>query len=227
MLVEVSLLSLNHKCLIILLLHNISFICFYVHTILTDIIITQMFFDTEVFKTFVTDCRARGINCPIVPGLMCINNYGGFKKMTKFCKSRVPKALEEKMESLKDAEDAALKAFGIEFGVQVCKDLIESGVDGLHFYTLNLEKVVYGILDGLGLSKNLSEKSNESDASTMAAVGSAWARVGDSVKSIYGTGVVKDIRADGAAVIHMDKWKLAFGQTPVAYLQKGTYSKVF
>jgi len=45
----------------------------------SDFIITQMFFDAEVFKAFVKDCRNWGINCPVVPGLMCINAYPGFK----------------------------------------------------------------------------------------------------------------------------------------------------
>jgi len=185
-----------------------------------------MFFDADVFFTFVEDCKARGINCPILPGLMCINAYPGFKKMTKFCNTRVPKALEEKMESIKN-DEKAVKAFGIEFGVEICKKLIDGGVSGLHFYTLNLEKVVYGILDGLGISNNLTGQSNEADASTMAAVGSAWARVGDVVKSVYGTGVVDEIRPDGAAVITMDKWELAFGQKPTAVLQPGAFSKIF
>jgi len=60
-----------------------------------QLIITQMFFDTKVFGTFVEDCRKWGIMCPVVPGLMCINAYAGFCKMTKFCKTRVPSALQE------------------------------------------------------------------------------------------------------------------------------------
>lgn len=191
-----------------------------------DFIITQMFFDVEVFLTFVKDCRAIGITCPIVPGLMCINAYPGFKKMTKFCHTRVPEFLGDKMESIKE-DAAAVKAYGIEFGIQMCKKLIDGGAVGLHFYTLNLEKVVYGILDGLGISNNLTSLSNESDASTMAAVGSAWARVGDIVKTVYGTGVVNEIRSNGAAVVEMNKWELALGQKPVAYLQKGSFTKVF
>jgi len=183
-----------------------------------DFIITQMFYDSKVFLTFADDCKARGINCPVVPGIMCINAYPGFKKMTMFCKTRVPKWLDEKMDSLKD-DDVALKAFGVEYGVQVCKDLLNGGSKGLHFYTLNLEKVVYGIMDGLGLSSNLIAKSNESDASTMAAVGSAWARVGDTVKSDTGSGVVKEIRTNGSAVVIID------GEEVV--LEKGKFSKVF
>ena len=184
-----------------------------------------MFFDVEVFKTFVKDCRAWGITCPIVPGLMCINAYPGFIKMTKFCKSRVPPALAAKMEEIKD-DPSALKQFGIDFGAQVCQDLLDSGVEVLHFYTLNLEKVVYGVMDALGLSQDALQKANEADALSQVAVGSAWAREGDVVSSVYGTGVVTVIRNDGSAVVEMDTWVLAGGQKPVAVLQKGTYSKV-
>lgn len=190
-----------------------------------DVIITQMFFDVEVFKTFVNDCRKWGIECPIIPGLMCINAYAGFKKMSKFCKTRVPKDLEEKMESMKD-DAAAVKTFGVEFGKEVCQALMDFGVEVLHFYTLNLEKVVYGITDALGLTEGLVEKSNESDAKSMVAVGSAWARVGDKVKSIYGEGIVQEIRKGGEAVIEMCSWELAGGQKPKAYLQKAHYQKV-
>lgn len=191
-----------------------------------DMIITQMFFDVEVFKAFVTKCREWGIVCPIIPGLMCINAYGGFRKMSMFCKTRVPKDLDEKMESIKD-NAAAVKIFGVEFGAQVCRELIDFGVDVLHFYTLNLEKVVYGITDALGVTHGLTTKSNEKDAKSMIAVGSAWARPGDKVKSLYGEGVVKEIRSDGVAVIEMSVWQLAFGQKPTAYLQKGHYDKIF
>ncbi len=184
-----------------------------------------MFFDVEVFKTFVNECRAYGIDCPIVPGLMCINAYPGFKKMTKFCKTRVPKSLEDKMDSMAEDPDA-VKAFGVEFGAEVCQALLDANVDVLHFYTLNLEKVVYGITDTLGITDNLIKKSNESDAKDMVAVGSAWARVGDKVKSIYGEGIVKEIRQGSAAVIEMTSWELAGGQRPTAFLQKGAYSKV-
>jgi len=192
-----------------------------------DLIMTQMFFDVEVYKTFVNECRAFGIDCPIVPGLMCINAYGGFKRMTKFCKTRVPTSLGDKMDSLKD-DPEALKKFGVEFGKEVCEALVEFGVDVLHFYTLNLEKVVYGITDALNITENLVQKSNETDAKSMVAVGSAWARVGDKVKSIYGEGVVTEMRGTaGEAVIEMQSWELAGGQRPTAYLQKSSYEKVF
>lgn len=175
-----------------------------------------MFFDTKVFATFVKDCRDYGINCPIVPGLMCINAYAGFCKMTKFCKTRVPTELQAKMDSLKDDADA-IKAFGMEYGVQMCKDLSPL-VDVLHFYTLNLEKVTFGILEGLGYE--VKTEADEADAASMVAKGSAWARVGDTVKTSDGNGVVQEILKDGSAVVAIE------GGATSTY-KKEDYSKVF
>ena len=188
-----------------------------------------MFFDTAVFIQFVKDCRAHGINCPVLPGLMCLNAYAGFVKMSKFCKSRVPPALMAGMEARKD-DVVAMKQYGIDYGAQMCQDLIDFGVHALHFYTLNLEKVVFGILDKVGLLENggaAAILADEADASSMLAVGSAWARVGDTVKSIFGQGVVTEMRSSGAAVIKIESWVLAGGQNPIAHLEKGQFEKVF
>lgn len=183
----------------------------------TDVIITQMFFDPEVFINWVKDCRAWGIDCPIIPGLMCINAYAGFKKMVGFCKTRVPPSLEEKMESMKDDKDA-VKQFGIEYGAEVCQKLLDSGACGLHFYTLNLEKVVYGTLDKLGISSGLLEQSNEKDAASMVAKGSAWVKKGDTIKSSSGEGTVVEIKADGTAFVEIG------GETHE--FVKGSYEKL-
>jgi hypothetical protein len=107
----------------------------------------------------------------------------------------------------------------------MCQELMEIGVDVLHFYTLNLEKVTFGILKGLGY--DVKGVADESDEQTMVAKGSAWARVGDKVKTIYGSGTVSEIRSDGTASVTIESWRLAAGQTPTAFLQKEHYSKIF
>ncbi|PHT47339.1 Methylenetetrahydrofolate reductase 1 [Capsicum baccatum] len=53
-----------------------------------DLIITQLFYDTDIFLKFVNDCRQIEINCPIVLGIMPINNYKGFLRITGFCKTK-------------------------------------------------------------------------------------------------------------------------------------------
>eukprot|EP00933_Yihiella_yeosuensis_P016037 TRINITY_DN13846_c0_g1_i1.p1 TRINITY_DN13846_c0_g1~~TRINITY_DN13846_c0_g1_i1.p1 ORF type:complete len:818 (-),score=243.33 TRINITY_DN13846_c0_g1_i1:135-2588(-) len=126
--------------------------------------ITQMFLDPQVYIDFVKACREYGINVPIVPGIMCLNTFGGLKRMTELCKTRVPEGLIERAEKANTSDDA-FKAFGIEEGVAMCKAIIEGGAPGMHFYTLNLEKVVVGTLKGLGL---ISEEAAKDFASTEA-----------------------------------------------------------
>lgn len=193
-----------------------------------DFIITQMFFDAAVFLQFVKDCRAVGITCPVVPGIMCINAYAGFVKMTKFCKTRVPPTLRKKMDELnelpKEQAGDATKQFGVEFGVEMCRQLMDGGAPVLHFYTLNLEKVVYGVTDGLGITTGAMAAVNEADAALQAAKGSAWARVGDVVTSpqFSGSGTVLEMDATtGRAKIEVAETK------QVVELDKGQYTKKF
>ncbi|GAQ85933.1 methylenetetrahydrofolate reductase [Klebsormidium nitens] len=115
-----------------------------------EVIVTQLFYDTDVFLKFVKDCREYGIDAPIVPGIMPINNYSGFKRMTAFCKTKVPQHILDALEPIKD-NDEAVKAYGIHLGTEMCKTLIAGGTKHLHLYTLNLEKTVMAILTNLGL----------------------------------------------------------------------------
>ncbi|KAG8481190.1 hypothetical protein CXB51_026018 [Gossypium anomalum] len=70
-----------------------------------DLIVTQLFYDTDIFLKFVNDCRQIGINCPIVPGIMPINNYKGFLRMTGFCKTKIPAEITAALEAIKDNEE--------------------------------------------------------------------------------------------------------------------------
>jgi len=120
----------------------------------SDFILTQMFFDVNVFFTFCDDCKAAGINVPVIPGIMLIQNYGGFKRMTSLCKSRVPQEVFDAVEAAQDDKDK-VKAFGAKFGTEVCEALVAKGHKGLHMYTLNLENVTYDVMDKLGLKKEV------------------------------------------------------------------------
>lgn len=149
-----------------------------------EFIVTQMFFDVSVFESFVKACREAGIEAPILPGLMVIQAYGGLKRMTSFCKSRVPAAIWEKLDPVKDDADK-VKEMGVEIGVDMCRKLIAAGVPGLHFYTLNLEKVTIGILKELGLAKPISEET--AAAGTGAGASAAPAAGGDDASQAKGT----------------------------------------
>jgi len=115
-----------------------------------DLIITQLFYDCNKFIQFMKDCREIGINCPILPGIMPIHGYQGFARMTSMCKTYIPPEITAALEPLKN-DDEAVKNYGVKLGIEMCKTLLESGVSGVHFYTLNLEKSVLEILEGLEL----------------------------------------------------------------------------
>merc|ERR1711904_240381 len=91
-----------------------------------------------------------GITIPILPGIMPIQSYAGFNKMTTLCKTKVPAHIPEKLDAVKDDEEK-VKDVGVQIGIEQCKELVAKGTPGLHFYTLNLESSVMRIVQGLGL----------------------------------------------------------------------------
>ncbi|XP_042562450.1 methylenetetrahydrofolate reductase [Clupea harengus] len=116
-----------------------------------DFIITQLFFRAETFLTFLKDCRAIGITCPILPGIFPIQGYQSLRQLVKLSKLEVPEEIMEVIEPIKD-NDAAIRNFGIQQAVEMCRVLLDSGdVPGLHFYTLNREVATMEVLRQLGL----------------------------------------------------------------------------
>lgn len=120
-----------------------------------DLIMTQFFYDCDAFLDFVKLCRATGISSPILPGIMPIQSYSSFVRMTNYCNISVPKHVMDRLEPVKD-DDEAIKDIGVEIAVDMCHKLLstppeEGGVDGIHFYTLNLERSVTRILLGVGV----------------------------------------------------------------------------
>jgi len=128
-----------------------------------DFAVTQLFYDCKLYFKFVQQCRDAGIpeSFDVYPGLMPIQNYAGFKRMTGFCKTFIPQEILDKLEPLQN-DDAAVKAYGIELGVQMGRELLEGGAPSVHVYTLNLETTAMAIVNKLGLIDN--SKANKSYA---------------------------------------------------------------
>ncbi|KAE9039967.1 putative methylenetetrahydrofolate reductase [Phytophthora rubi] len=144
-----------------------------------DFVITQLFYDVQVFVDFVKECRAVGITVPIIPGIMPIQNYGGFERMTAFCNTFVPQEVRKALEPIKD-NDEAVKDYGVQLGITMSQQLIDAGVPGLHFYTLNLERSVRRILEGLSsLSSRVPRRELPWQTSTLSK------RAAESVRPIY------------------------------------------
>ena len=115
-----------------------------------DFVISQLFFTAEDYFKWEKDCRAAGITCPIIPGILPIQGYDSLRNMSKMCCLDLPAELIDGVEPIKH-DDAAIKAFGIEYATKMCRQLLEGGVPGLHFYTLNREVVTEKILKNLGI----------------------------------------------------------------------------
>jgi methylenetetrahydrofolate reductase (NADPH) len=122
-----------------------------------DFILTQFFYDPDVFIDFQKRCKAAGINCPIVPGMMPIQSYSSFQKMTTFCRTRVPDAVWRDLAPIRD-DDEQVKAYGVKLCIEMCDTLGKNGVHGFHFYTLNLEKSVMSVLKELGVDGSAASR---------------------------------------------------------------------
>eukprot|EP00980_Cylindrotheca_fusiformis_P004703 scaffold993_cov110-Cylindrotheca_fusiformis.AAC.13 len=117
-----------------------------------DFIITQFFYDVVVFKTFVKQCRDSGIKCPIIPGIMPIQSYSTFIQMTRYCGVAVPPSMLDRLERVRN-DDEAVKQIGCDIAADMCSSILsdpEIDVDGVHFYTLNLERSSTRILMNMG-----------------------------------------------------------------------------
>jgi methylenetetrahydrofolate reductase (NADPH) len=122
-----------------------------------DFVLTQFFYDTSAFISYLNLCRAKGITCPIIPGMMPIQSFSSFKSMTSFCCTKVPEDIIDQLVPIQH-DDEAVKAFGIKLCSSMCKTLLAAGVKGFHFYTLNLETSVMSVLRELNIGDKDASK---------------------------------------------------------------------
>jgi len=113
-----------------------------------DFVITQLFFDNADFFAFVERARARRIAVPIIPGIMPITNLAQIERFTSLCGARIPPALRRQLDAAR-ADDAAVRAVGIDHATRQCRDLLAHGVPGIHFYTLNQSPATRAIFAAL------------------------------------------------------------------------------
>ena len=101
-----------------------------------DFLITQLFFDNSDYFDFVERVRRAGIELPIVPGIMPVISGPNIRRMTSMCGARIPGPLEARLARTGD-DNAATLEVGIEWATAQCRELLQEGAPGIHFYTLN------------------------------------------------------------------------------------------
>jgi methylenetetrahydrofolate reductase (NADPH) len=112
--------------------------------------ITQYFYNTDAYFRFVDECEAAGIAIPIVPGIMPIGNFAQLARFSDACGAEIPRWLRSRLESYHD-DTASIRALGLDVVTRLCDDLLQAGVPGLHFYTLNQAGLTSTIWQRLGL----------------------------------------------------------------------------
>jgi methylenetetrahydrofolate reductase (NADPH) len=113
-------------------------------------LITQLFFDNELYFRFVEEARAAGIGVPILPGVMPITDLRQIKTITGMCGATIPQALHEALEWRSHDPDAVLQ-LGVAHATLQCAELLARGAPGIHFYTLNRSHATRAILSALKL----------------------------------------------------------------------------
>lgn len=117
-----------------------------------DFVLTQLFFDNTDFYEFYDHLVGKlGVTVPIIPGIMPILSAGQTKRFVALCGAKLPAPFLRRIEELGD-DDAAVTAYGIEYATEQCASLLEYGVAGLHFYTLNKAHSILQIARNLGFA---------------------------------------------------------------------------
>ena len=116
--------------------------------------ITQFFFEADTFLRFRDRCAAAGITAPIIPGILPIENWTGVRKFATACGAHVPAWLDEAFAAADRDDRADLLATAL--ATELCSDLIDEGVQDLHFYTLNKPQLTRDICHALGVQPDVT-----------------------------------------------------------------------
>lgn len=113
-----------------------------------EFLTSQMFFDNEKFLNFVEMCRIKGIEVPIIAGIMPITNANQIKRSIELSNSSVPKKFFRIMERFGD-DPNKMKQAGIIYATEQIIDLMANGINDIHIYTMNKPDVAAQIMNGL------------------------------------------------------------------------------
>jgi len=115
-------------------------------------LITQLFFDNQVYWDFVESARAAGIDVPIIPGVIPIASYSQVSRICAMCDASIPKELNQALGELGGDPDAEA-LLGVAYASRQCEELLAGGAPGIHFYALNRAPGTRAVLSALRASK--------------------------------------------------------------------------
>ena len=115
-----------------------------------DFAVTQLFFRPEDYFGLVERVAARGVELPILPGIMPITNLGSLRRMAELSGATIPPAVLARFDGL--TEPADVRRVGVEVATELCEALLAGGAPGLHFYTLNRSRATLEIFEALRIT---------------------------------------------------------------------------
>ena len=113
-----------------------------------DFLTTQMFFDNNLFYSFLHKIREVGITAPVIPGIMPITNANQIKRAKELSGSFIPRRFESLVDKFGD-DPAAMTQAGIAYATDQIIDLFANGIKNVHVYSMNKPEVAKKILDNL------------------------------------------------------------------------------
>lgn len=115
--------------------------------------ITQFFFEADTFFRFRDACVKAGIDAPIIPGILPIESWSGVQRFAKQCGTHIPQVIHDAFGHAEKTGTSELLSTAI--ATELCDDLLQGGVDHLHFYTLNRPELTRDICHALGVTPKL------------------------------------------------------------------------
>ena len=113
-----------------------------------DFLITQLFFVNKFYFDFINEVRKAGINCRIIPGIIPLTSYHQIERFTKMTAAKIPAQLANEIEANKNFSEKMYE-IGVEYTINQCRELLENGAPGIHFYTLNKSRAAIEIFESL------------------------------------------------------------------------------
>lgn len=118
---------------------------------LADFAITQFFFRLSDYTGLMEDLAERGLDKPVLPGIMPITNLSSVRRMAQLSGCDVPPEVVARLETVADDAES-VRRMGVDMATELCQDLLDAGAPGLHFYTLNRSTATREIYAKLGLT---------------------------------------------------------------------------
>jgi methylenetetrahydrofolate reductase (NADPH) len=130
-------------------------------------LITQLFFDNQVYFDFVAAARARGIEVPILAGVIPVASFAQTRRICSLCDASIPSRLEAAFGAA-DGDERAEFEVGIAYAAQQCAELLLAGVPGIHFYALNRAPATRAVLGSLRAARPWERGRSGEDTSAAA-----------------------------------------------------------